>query len=1125
MEKTIAILTALIMVLSITASVLPMVVGAEIYAATDDHEGNAHGMRPSLPEDQGTVDVDVLESDSSGTSIDVHVQDVQEEEIEVNNETFQVLTLSGYAHTSEVGKPQIPVIRETVGIPDGASVQVTILDATYSTYTGYNVYPVQPPKFDSGEGSDEFVIDEDFYSQDAFYPEELVEVGDPAIWRDLSVVGLQVNPVMFNPATGELRVYDHIKVKLEYSDGVSVTKTIEPKFARMYRSVVLNYDFLDIVAQGGFKHDDLPAQGSNGPNKGVGTVDVDVLDSDSSGTIVDVHVQDVQEGEMKVNNETFQVLTLSDYAHTSEVGKPQIPVIRETLGIPDGASVRATILDSSYSTYTGYNVYPVQPPEFDSGVDGELVIDDEFYSQDAFYPEELVEVGDPAIWRDLSVVGLQVNPVMFNPATGELRVYDHIKVELEYSDGEVVIKTIKPKFARMYRSVILHFDYLDIVIPETDTTTTSFDNVGRDDLDTPADQTVKYLSIRHDGYSSYASIKPLLDHHEAEGLPYISWMYYSWYSPTAQDIKDLIESYYTSYPELEYVLIVGDIDFLPWKSSWDGVPSDYWFGCVAGGDLYAELAVGRLSANNDAEIQQQVNKILSYSLSPPAGDWVDRVLLVAHKQDAPGKYQGCKEEIRTATYSNPFTFDTAYGASAANGGDDATNADVTNAINSGRGIVNYRGHGSKTYWGSNWNTANEEYTTTTAHALANGGMTPVVFSIACWNAALDNTAECLGEAFVKDDDSAVAFLGATRPSYTIPNHDFDKNLFDAIGNEYIYDIGWVSNDANAELITKYGSTSYAMDNVKMYLWLGDPALRLWTHAPGAVHERVGVFRPSNGYFFLDWDNSLSWTLYDKYGQFGTNGDIPIVTDWYWDSSVDNVGVFRPSSGYFFLDLDNSLSWTGGDHYGQFGTNGDIPIVGNFFETYWEDVGVFRPSSGYFFLDQGSLSWGSGDRYGQFGTNGDIPVAGDWNGDGIDEVGVFRPSCGYFFIDYDNSLSWTGADKYGQFGTNGDIPIVIDYWGDGVDDVGVFRPSNGYFFLDIDNSLSWTGADRYGQFGTNGDIPIVGDWFAMNWEDVGVFRPSNGYFFLDAGSLSWTSSDRHGQFGTNGDIPIVGNWAD
>jgi len=203
--------------------------------------------------------------------------------------------------------------------------------------------------------------------------------------------------------------------------------------------------------------------------------------------------------------------------------------------------------------------------------------------------------------------------------------------------------------------------------------------------------------------------------------------------------------------------------------------------------------------------------------------------LVAHKEGAPGKYQGCKEEIRTySNYSPQPTFTTAYGASVLNGGDEATNADVTSSINVGTGIVNYRGHGSYDSWLS-WNIFNESYTTSDARGLTNGYKTPIVFSIACSNSQLDNPSECLAEAFTKADYGATAFLGATRGSYTLPNHTYDKELYKALFDFGIFNIGDLSNSAACKIIEDYGySGEY---NAKIYLWLGDPTMEVWTDTP------------------------------------------------------------------------------------------------------------------------------------------------------------------------------------------------------------------------------------------------------------------------------------------------------
>jgi hypothetical protein len=806
--------------------------------------------------------------------------------------------------------------------------------------------------------------------------------------------------------------------------------------------------------------------------------------SDAEKTIIDINIKGIKVEEILDNGELYQILTISDYATTEDLGKPQLPIIKSIVAIPEGASLNATVMEASYKTYGGYKVYPFQMPLADSennslensSLDTSIAIDSGFYSQDIFYPEELVVIGTPGIWRDLTVVDLQINPVMFNPVKGELKIYDHIKVELAYEGGVVERAIVSPEFAQMYKSAILNYDFLDVAVgepvlrsgsgvaPNLTAYGSKFEIIASD---SPADVGHKFFLIRHDSYVSQGSVQPLLDWRAANGLPWVSGKFVSGYSPTPQDIKDFIATTYSLYPSLQYVVLVGDISYLPWYENWDTssyfrtartdetLPSDYWYGCISGNDLYPELAIGRLSVNNDAEAQQQINKILTYEGNPPAGGWTNWVLLVSDDAVEAGEsaFEECKESIRTATYSNPFTFYKAYGSSG------ATNAVVSNAINNGRGIVNYRGHGSETAWGD-WNTLHQDYSTTEARALNNGDKTPIVFSIACYCNALDYATNCLGEAFVKDDDSAVAFLGATRPSWRNPNNDFDKYLFDMIGNYGIRNIGMASNAAKVRTMIKYKSDGYSTDNAKMYLWLGDPALRLWT-TPITRADTIGVFRPTTKTWYLDYNNDR---VPDKILAYGLNGDLPVAGDWY-NSGSDTIGVFRPSTRTWYLDFNNDRV---PDKILAYGLNGDLPVAGDWNDDGKDTIGVFRPSTRTWYLDYNND--GVPDKILAYGLNGDLPVAGDWNNDGTDTIGVFRPTTRTWYLDYNNDRV---PDKIFAFGLNGDLPVVGDWNNDGRDTVGVFRPTTRTWYLDYNNDGV---PDKIMAYGLNGDKPVSGDWY-------------------------------------------------
>jgi hypothetical protein len=301
-------------------------------------------------------------------------------------------------------------------------------------------------------------------------------------------------------------------------------------------------------------------------------------------------------------------------------------------------------------------------------------------------------------------------------------------------------------------------------------------------------------------------------------------------------------------------------------------------------------------------------------------------------------------------------------------------------------------------------------------------------------------------------------------------------------------------------------------------------------------ESIGIFRPSDGTFYLDSNASGQWDGCgtDRCLSIGMNGDIPLVGDWN-GSGTSKVGAFRPSDGTFYLDYNGNGAWDGcgTDRCLQIGLNGDIPLVGDWNGSGTSKVGAFRPSDGTFYLDyNGSGTWdGCGtDRCLQIGMNGDKPLVGDWNGSGTSKVGAFRPSDGTFYLDYNGNGTWDGCgvDRCLQIGMLGDIPLVGDWNGTGTAKVGAFRPSDGTFYLDNNGSGTWEGCgtDRCLQIGMLNDVPLVGDWSGSGTSKVGVFRPSDGTFYLDYnGSGTWEGcgTDRCLQIGMSGDTPLVGKW--
>jgi hypothetical protein len=256
-----------------------------------------------------------------------------------------------------------------------------------------------------------------------------------------------------------------------------------------------------------------------------------------------------------------------------------------------------------------------------------------------------------------------------------------------------------------------------------------------------------------------------------------------------------------------------------------------------------------------------------------------------------------------------------------------------------------------------------------------------------------------------------------------------------------------------------------------------------TATPVDLPSKIGVFRPSIGMWFLDRSGNGSWNdcATDKCVNFGIQGDVQVTGDWNGDGTT-KIGVFRPSIGWWFLDYNGNGQWDGcsTDRCYNFGISEDTPVTGDWNGDGKTEIGVFRKSIGWWFLDynaDGTWSGCSADRCFNFGISEDTPVTGDWNGDGKTEIGVFRPSIGWWFVDVNGDGTWSGCGVDGcyNFGISVDLPVTGDWNGDGFTEIGVFRPSIGWWFLDYNGNDTWNDCttDRCYQFGISVDLPVSG----------------------------------------------------
>lgn len=152
---------------------------------------------------------------------------------------------------------------------------------------------------------------------------------------------------------------------------------------------------------------------------------IEVLESNNSRTVVHVTIPGMWIKDTLVNGTAYQILRIPDYGTMYNVGEPQLPSIRELTAIPPFSNVNITTISTASLMLNGYMVYPYQELLPEGQPPGPFTIDTLLYSTNTFYPNDVTELHDPAVWRDVRVVHSSLYPITFNPVTQQLNVcYD-----------------------------------------------------------------------------------------------------------------------------------------------------------------------------------------------------------------------------------------------------------------------------------------------------------------------------------------------------------------------------------------------------------------------------------------------------------------------------------------------------------------------------------------------------------------------------------------------------------------------------------------------------------------------------------------------------------------------------
>ncbi len=551
----------------------------------------------------------------------------------------------------------------------------------------------------------------------------------------------------------------------------------------------------------------------------VDDVVVIVEESNNVRTVIRFEIGAFSREAVDLGGEIYYTLRCGREAVLLNEKEPALPRICRRIIVPDDVGLRLNVLDAEYVDYPGTRVVPSKGNLMRSTNPEDVPYEfGEVYATGEWYPGELARIREPFIMRDIRGTVVELNAFRYHPAHQTLRVYTSITVEV-VSDGPGNVNVIErsrhtrvgvPDFDGMYRDGLINYGEWGV------------------ERLVPVSEHGDILIITHDAF--HDTMLPLVDWKRQKGIP-TTIVDISSIGNSSTAIKTFIRDFYDS-TNLVFVLLVGDAAQVATPIV-SGGAADPTYALVDGDDGYPDIFVGRFSAEIVSQVETQVRRTLDYDKQPTGADWFHKGMGIA-SLGGPGHHGEYDYQhignIRSDLLAYGYTeVDRLYGSVSA--------SQVAAALNNGRGIINYCGHGSVNRW------TTTGFSNSNVNALTNGNMLPFIISVACVNGKFAGYT-CFAEAWLRatsggePSGAVAAYMSSTDQSWN-PPMDAQDEVIDLLVAEKKTTFGGLCYNGACRMIEINGTAGEEMFNA----WhiFGDPSLQVRTNDPATLavgHEAL-----------------------------------------------------------------------------------------------------------------------------------------------------------------------------------------------------------------------------------------------------------------------------------------------
>ena len=537
----------------------------------------------------------------------------------------------------------------------------------------------------------------------------------------------------------------------------------------------------------------------------------------ATGLTLELSLNQIAATESETPWGTFTTLHLPHFeGQRLEIGKAFLPEVHQLIDVPYGAEVQVRVIsaESQEINLTEYGFqHPILPYQGPIEKTENAIQQHTFQMDQAYYHSVTYDELPLATYQEVGnlrghILGqVRINAVQYLPAQNKVRIYTHVVVEVTF---------LHPNWAET-RAIHQKYQspYFDTLLREF---TINFESTRSDLTQYP----VNYLIIYYDSF--YSELQQFIAWKKQKGFN-VKAVAISTIGNNYNAIKNYIQNEYNGANPPSFVVLVGDKEQIATgNGQTGGHVTDLYYTTMTAGDFVPDIYIGRLSAQVVPQLTAQLDKILPYEkYQLPNTAFLNHGCFVA--TDDSWNYQIAEGThnyvIDTHFIPNGLQYDKLYAITY-----NATGQQVINAVNDGRFILNYSGHGSETSWGGPSVSQSMVNTTT------NQDKYPFVISNACMTGSFQVT-ECFGETWVrKANGGGLAFTGASNSTYWDEDDEWERRAYDGVFWENYHTLAAFIFRGNLGVLNAgYNRAHYYFE---VYHLFGDPSLMLYWGEPSAM---------------------------------------------------------------------------------------------------------------------------------------------------------------------------------------------------------------------------------------------------------------------------------------------------